>query len=115
MKEQLEAIRKSALDAVVETRTAVDLEAVRVRYLARRASSPPCSSRWASSPPRSAPSWASWPTTSAPLWKRLSSPRSDATAQEAMAARLKAETVDVTIPGKKVEIGHKHPHVHRSG
>lgn len=35
--------------------------------------------------------------------------RSDALAQEAMAARLKAETVDVTIPGKKVEIGHKHP------
>ena len=35
--------------------------------------------------------------------------RSDALAQEAMAARLKAETVDVTIPGKKVELGHKHP------
>ena len=35
--------------------------------------------------------------------------RSAALAQEAMAARLKAETVDVTIPGKKVEIGHKHP------
>ena len=36
MKEQLEAIRKSALDAVVETRTAVDLEAVRVRYLGKK-------------------------------------------------------------------------------
>ena len=35
--------------------------------------------------------------------------RSDALAQEAMAARLQAETVDVTIPGKKVELGHKHP------
>ena len=29
--------------------------------------------------------------------------------QKAMEAQLKLETVDVTIPGRKIEIGHKHP------
>ena len=30
-------------------------------------------------------------------------------AEKALEAKLEAETVDVTIPGKKVELGHKHP------
>ena len=29
--------------------------------------------------------------------------------EKALAEKLASETVDVTIPGKQVEIGHKHP------
>ena len=34
---------------------------------------------------------------------------SEKLAQAALSARLKAETVDVTIPGKQVQVGHQHP------
>ena len=36
MKEQLEAIRKGALESIVGTRAAADLDALRVKYLGKK-------------------------------------------------------------------------------
>ena len=109
MKEQLEAIRKSALDAVVETRTAVDLEAVRVRYLGKKGELTAVLKQMGKLSPEERPVMGQLANDVRAALEAAIESRSDALAQEAMAARLKAETVDVTIPGKKVEIGHKHP------
>ena len=109
MKEQLEAIRKSALDAVVETRTAVDLEAVRVRYLGKKGELTAVLKQMGKLSPEERPVMGQLANDVRAALEAAIESRSDALAQEAMAARLKAEPVDVTIPGKKVEIGHKHP------
>ena len=109
MKEQLEAIRKSALDAVAETRTAADLEAVRVRYLGKKGELTAVLKQMGKLSPEERPVMGQLANDVRAALETAIESRSDALAQEAMAARLKAETVDVTIPGKKVEIGHKHP------
>ena len=109
MKEQLEAIRKSALDAVAETRTAADLEAVRVRYLGKKGELTAVLKQMGKLSPEERPVMGQLANDVRAALEAALEARSDALAQEAMAARLKAETVDVTIPGKKVELGHKHP------
>ena len=109
MKEQLEAIRKSALDAVAETRTAADLEAVRVRYLGKKGELTAVLKQMGKLSPEERPIMGQLANDVRAALEAAIEARSDALAQEAMAARLKAETVDVTIPGKKVELGHKHP------
>ena len=109
MKEQLEAIRKSALDAVAETRTAADLEAVRVRYLGKKGELTAVLKQMGKLSPEERPVMGQLANGVRAALEAAIEARSDALAQEAMAARLKAETVDVTIPGKKVELGHKHP------
>ena len=109
MKEQLEAIRKSALDAVAETRTAADLEAVRVRYLGKKGELTAVLKQMGKLSPEERPVMGQLANDARAALETAIEARSDALAQEAMAARLKAETVDVTIPGKKVELGHKHP------
>ena len=109
MKEQLEAIRKSALDAVAETRTAADLEAVRVRYLGKKGELTAVLKQMGKLSPEERPVMGQLANDVRAALEAAIEARSDALAQEAMAARLKAETVDVTIPGKKVELGHKHP------
>lgn len=55
MKQQLEAIRKAALDAISDAGKAEDLEALRVRYLGKKGELTAVLSRWASSAPKSAP------------------------------------------------------------
>ena len=109
MKEQLEAIHKSALDAVAETRTAADLEAVRVRYLGKKGELTAVLKQMGKLSPEERPVMGQLANDVRAALEAAIEARSDALAQEAMAARLQAETVDVTIPGKKVEIGHKHP------
>ena len=109
MKEQLEAIRKSALDAVAETRTAADLEAVRVRYLGKKGELTAVLKQMGKLSPEERPVMGQLANDVRAALETAIEARSDALAQEAMAARLQAETVDVTIPGKKVELGHKHP------
>ena len=109
MKEQLEAIRKSALDAVAETRTAADLEAVRVRYLGKKGELTAVLKQMGKLSPEERPVMGQLAYDVRAALETAIEARSDALAQEAMAARLQAETVDVTIPGKKVELGHKHP------
>ena len=109
MKEQLEVIRKSALDAVAETRTAADLEAVRVRYLGKKGELTAVLKQMGKLSPEERPVMGQLANDVRAALETAIEARSDALAQEAMAARLKAETVDVTIPGKKVELGHKHP------
>ena len=109
MKEQLEAIRKSALDAVAETRTAADLEAVRVRYLGKKGELTAVLKQMGKLSPEERPVMGQLANDVRAALETAIEAQSAVLAQEAMAARLKAETVDVTIPGKKVEIGHKHP------
>ena len=66
MKEQLEAIRKGALEAIAGTKAAAELDALRVKYLGKKGELTAVLKQMG----KLSPSWARWPTRSAPPWKR---------------------------------------------
>ena len=69
MKEQLEAIRKGALEAIAAAQETAGLEALRVKYLGKKGELTAVLKQMGACPPSCGPSWASWPTTSGPAWK----------------------------------------------
>ena len=109
MKETLEQIRREALAALSETKTAADLEALRVRYLGKKGELPALLKQMGRLSAEERPVMGQ-------LANEVREALTEALARQqkvleaaALHARLEAETLDVTIPGKPVEVGHKHP------
>ena len=109
MREQLEKIRAEALSALAETKAAAELEALRVKSLGKKveltailkqmgvlsAEERPMIGELANSVRESV---------------TLAVERAQATiAEAALNARLETEALDVTIPGKVPQLGHRHP------
>nr|WP_326186237.1 phenylalanine--tRNA ligase subunit alpha [uncultured Oscillibacter sp.] len=109
MKEQLEAIRKSALESIAGTRGAADLEALRVKYLGKKGELTAVLKQMGSLSAELRPVMGQMANEVRANVEKAIEEQSAILAEKAMEARLKLETVDVTIPGKPVEIGHKHP------
>ncbi len=109
MKEQLEAIRKQALEAVADTQTGADLEAVRVQYLGKKGELTAVLKQMGKLSPEERPVMGQLANEVRAAVEAAIEAQSAVLAEKALAAKLEAETVDVTIPGKEVEIGHKHP------
>jgi phenylalanyl-tRNA synthetase alpha chain len=109
MKETLEQIRREALAALSETKTAADLEALRVRYLGKKGELTALLKQMGRLSAEERPVMGQ-------LANEVREALAEALARQqkvleaaALHARLEAETLDVTIPGKPVEVGHKHP------
>ena len=109
MKETLEQIRREALAALSETKTAADLEALRVRYLGKKGELTALLKQMGRLSAEERPVMGQ-------LANEVREALTEALARQqtvleaaALHARLEAETLDVTIPGKSVEVGHKHP------
>ena len=109
MKETLEQIRREALSALSETKTAADLEALRVRYLGKKGELTALLKQMGRLSAEERPVMGQ-------LANEVREALTEALARQqkvleaaALHARLEAETLDVTIPGKPVEVGHKHP------
>ena len=109
MKEQLEAIRKQALEAVAGTQASADLEAVRVQYLGKKGELTAVLKQMGKLSPEERPVMGQLANEVRAAVEAAIESQSAALAEKALAEKLAAETVDVTIPGKQVEIGHKHP------
>ena len=109
MKEQLEAIRKQALEAVAGTQAGSELEAVRVQYLGKKGALTAVLKQMGKLSPEERPVMGQLANEVRAELEKAIEVQSAALAEKALEAKLEAETVDVTIPGKKVEIGHKHP------
>ena len=109
MKEQLEAIRKQALEAVAGTQASADLEAVRVQYLGKKGELTAVLKQMGKLSPEERPIMGQLANEVRAAVEAAIEAQSAVLAEKALAAKLEAETVDVTIPGKQVEIGHKHP------
>ena len=109
MKEQLEAIRKQALEAVAGTQTGADLEAVRVQYLGKKGELTAVLKQMGKLSPEERPVMGQLANEVRAAVEAAIEAQSAVLAEKALAAKLEAETVDVTIPAKEVEIGHKHP------
>ena len=109
MKEQLEAIRKSALESIAGTQSGAELEALRVKYLGKKGELTAVLKQMGKLSPEERPVMGQMANEVRAALEKAIEAQSAILAEKALEAKLEAETVDVTIPGKKVELGHKHP------
>ena len=109
MKEQLEAIRKSALEAVAGTQKSAELEAVRVQYLGKKGELTAVLKQMGKLSPEERPIMGQLANDVRAAVEEAIAAQSAVLARKAMEEKLAAETVDVTIPGKQPQQGHKHP------
>ena len=109
MKEQLEAIHKDALESIPGTQAAADLEALRVKYLGKKGELTAVLKQMGGLSAELRPIMGQMANEVRAAVEKAIESQSAILAEKALEAKLEAETVDVTIPGKKVELGHKHP------
>ncbi|MCI2056084.1 MAG: phenylalanine--tRNA ligase subunit alpha [Oscillibacter sp.] len=109
MKEQLEAIRKSALESINSTEAGAELESLRVKYLGKKGELTAVLKQMGSLSAEMRPVMGQMANDVRAAVETAIEKQSAILQEKALEAKLEAETVDVTIPGKKLEIGHKHP------
>lgn len=109
MKEQLEAIRKNALESIGATQAGADLEAVRVKYLGKKGELTALLKQMGTLSAEMRPVMGQMANDVRAALETAIETQSAALEKKAMDTRLRRETVDVTVPGIRTEIGHKHP------
>jgi len=109
MKEQLEAIRKAALDSIAATQAGTDLEALRVKYLGKKGELTAVLKQMGSLSAELRPVMGQMANDVRASLEKAIEAQSAILAEKALETKLKLETVDVSIPGKPVKLGHKHP------
>ena len=109
MKEQLEIIRREALSALEQAADSQALEALRVKYLGKKGELTAVLKQMGRLSPEERPVMGQVANAvRADIEEKLEEMKS-ALAAKALEAKLRAEAVDVTIPGVPVAHGHKHP------
>ena len=109
MKAQLEAIRSAALEAINGTQTGTELDAVRVQYLGKKGELTAVLKQMGKLSPEERPIMGQMANDVRAALEAAIESQSAVLAEKALIDKLAAETLDVTIPGKEVKIGHKHP------
>lgn len=109
MKEQLAKIRDEALEAIRGTDAAAALDAVRVKYLGKKGELTVLLKQTGKLPPEERPVVGQLANEVRAALTEAIAAQNKALADAALNLKLAAETVDVTIPGTKTELGHKHP------
>ena len=109
MKQQLEAIRKAALDAISDAGKAEDLEALRVRYLGKKGELTAVLKQMGKLSAEERPVIGQLANEVRAKLEAGIEEKASELADKAMECKLKSAAVDVTIPGKEVALGHKHP------
>ncbi|MBQ2996954.1 MAG: phenylalanine--tRNA ligase subunit alpha, partial [Oscillibacter sp.] len=109
MKQQLEAIRAAALEAIAATANGSELEALRVKYLGKKGELTAVLKQMGKLSPEERPVMGQMANEVRAAVEQAMEAQSAVLAEKAMVEKLSAETIDVTIPGKEMKIGHKHP------
>ena len=109
MKEQLEAIRQGALEAIASAQEVAGLEALRVKYLGKKGELTAVLKQMGGLSAELRPVMGQLANDVRSSLERAIESQSGVLSQKALEAKLAAEAVDVTIPGKKPLLGHKHP------
>ena len=109
MKEQLEKIRQEALGALESVKDAGELDALRVRFLGKKGELTGVLKTMGKLSAEERPVMGQAANNvRAAIEEKIETVRAELK-EKAMEARLEAEAIDVTIPGKAVSIGHQHP------
>ena len=109
MKQQLEAIRVSALEAISAAQNAQQLDAMRVQYLGKKGELTAVLKQMGSLSAEERPVIGQLANEVRAKLEAAMEEKSKALSVLAMEQKLRDEAVDVTIPGKEVKLGHKHP------
>ena len=109
MKEQLAKIRAEALSAFGSVKDAAALDELRVKYLGKKGELTAVLKQMGRLSAEERPAMGQLANEVRTALETALDTASEKLAQAALSARLKAETVDVTIPGKAVSVGHRHP------
>ena len=109
MKQQLESIRAAALEAILAADTAEGLDALRVKYLGKKGELTAVLKQMGGLSAEERPVMGQLANSVRADLEKAVEEQSAILAEKALERRLVEEAVDVTIPGKKAEVGHKHP------
>ncbi|MEG2177153.1 MAG: phenylalanine--tRNA ligase subunit alpha, partial [Oscillibacter sp.] len=109
MKEQLEAIRKSALDSISGTQAGAELESLRVKYLGKKGELTAVLKQMGALSAELRPVMGQMANEVRASLEEAFESQSAILARKALELQILRETVDVTIPGKVQAVGHKHP------
>ena len=109
MKQQLEKIRQEALDALGAVKSADELDALRVRFLGKKGELTGVLKMMGKLSAEERPVMGQVANNvRAAIEDQLEKTRASLK-EKALEAKLRAEAVDVTIPGDPVRLGHRHP------
>lgn len=109
MKEKLEQIRTEALAALAGAKDAQELDGLRVKYLGKKGELTAVLKMMGSLSAEERPVMGQLANEVREALTEALVQRQKAIEEAALNQRLEAEKLDVTIPGKRPELGHKHP------
>ena len=109
MKEKLEQIRAEALAALAGAKDAQELDGLRVKYLGKKGELTAVLKRMGSLSAEERPVMGQLANEVREALTEALVQRQKAIEEAALNQRLEDEKLDVTIPGKRPELGHKHP------
>ena len=109
MKEQLAKIRAEALAALEDAKASADLDALRVKYLGKKGELTAVLKQMGKLSAEERPAMGQLANDVRAALESAMDRASKKLEEAALELKLKAETVDVTIPGKELKVGHKHP------
>ena len=109
MKEQLAAIRAQALAAFAAAEDSAQLDALRVQYLGKKGELTAVLKMMGKLSPEERPVMGQLANEVRATLEQALEERGKALEAAALEKRLEAEALDVTIPGKNVKLGHRHP------
>lgn len=109
MKQQLEAILANARKELSETRTARDLDAVRVKFLGKKGELTAILKGMKNVAPEERPIIGQLVNDVRAAVETALDKQGEIIERLALEEKLKSETLDVTMPGEDVVLGHKHP------
>ena len=109
MKETLEQIRQEALDALAGAADAQALDALRVKYLGKKGELTAVLKQMGKLSNQERPVIGQLANEVRAALEEALETRGRELEAKALEDRLRAEAVDVTIPGKPVKLGHRHP------
>ena len=108
-REQLEQIRAQAEAAMEQAATLQELDAVRVKYLGKKGELTAVLKTMGKLSPEERPKVGQMANEVREVITAGIDKRNELLKAAQQELKLKAETIDVTLPGTKVEVGHKHP------
>ena len=109
MKEQLKLLRESSLSAIAEAQTGDELEALRIKYLGKKGELTAILKLMGKLSAEERPVMGQLANEVRNVVEASLEERKSAVSALMLEKRLADEAIDVTSPGKKQEMGHRHP------
>ena len=109
MKEQLEMLEHSSLEAVAAAPDIAALDALRVKYLGKKGELTVILKQMGKLSAEERPAMGQMANSVRAKLEGAIDKRREELEEAALEAKLEAEALDVTLPGKRVKGGHKHP------